>query len=92
MVFKAGDRVNYINDRYISMVDRGETGTVLFVSEGDLAHVRWDNFVEGRHTCSGACDDGHGWNVRFKNLDLATPADLGEICGLSQLSLSQLLD
>lgn len=80
MEFLPGQRVEYIGSKigiYLG-VNVGELGTVLadYCSK-DFVSVRWDMAQQGRHSCGGLCEYGHGWNVS-RNTIVHYVDDLGE--------------
>lgn len=84
-----GDRVCCVTDapEGNELIRVGMCGTIVHISyetPGKVFYcgVRWDSDVDG-HSCSGYCEDGHGWNVRPEAISpcdpLVEPAQ-GEEC------------
>lgn len=95
MDFEKGDRVYYVKPAGVMIdlgVGEGETGTVLYVERNkNLVYVRWDMFHKRRHTCSGRCEKGYGWNVGSTSLRHEV-IDLGDLpYHLSSESIANLL-
>lgn len=70
--FNIGDRVKAdINNPSGNMKIRvGDHGTVRDISDtGSIIGVEWDNDVDG-HTCRGACEHGHGWQMYYNEISL----------------------
>ncbi len=70
-MFEIGDRVHLLVDHPYNNPDLsfGETGTVCAI----IAHsvgVRWDKKIYVGHTCDGFCEDGYGWWVRSRDIQL----------------------
>jgi len=81
--YDVGDRVilQYDNPDDNPDLHNGDTGTVCADDPGDYSEwvsVRWDNEIEGGHTCEGTCDDGHGWNVGREYLSPYKEAEINE--------------
>lgn len=70
MDFKVGDRVVTIRDDYGH--GAGDHGVVVLVRRNSLA-VRFDEFSDKRHSLSGECTEGHGWNCEPDYLQHAEP-------------------
>lgn len=77
--FKVGDRVRVCDARDSDEhVDFGECGVVRGIHPANDYHrctcysVQFDKFNEGRHTCLGLCDEGHGWNCDEEMLEPAS--------------------
>ena len=65
--FAIGDRVMFIADE--GPLHVGDVGTIIGRdSFCDVFNVRWDEYHSEMHTCAGACEDGHGWNVEGKSI------------------------
>ncbi len=75
MRFQIGDRVvckvNHPDNNMEFVV--GSTGTVCSFY-GAAVGVCWDN-IESGQTCDGACEDGRGWIVSHRNIDLEEGCD-----------------
>lgn len=54
----------------LSLVKPNETGTILKLDRDDRARVRWDTWNRFKHSCKGLCEDGHGWVVSTRFLEL----------------------
>ena len=67
--FQIGDRVKAASDAFIA---QGETGTIVgfYNMNNDVLHVEWDKYSHARHSCSGLCKEGYGWNVWFYSVTL----------------------
>lgn len=65
MEFRSGNRVVFVGHPGVRLsVEKDELGTVLYVdTHHNIVFVRWDMFDDGRHTCDGLCENGHGWKV-----------------------------
>ena len=81
--FKVGDRVRVCDARDSDEhVDFGECGVVRGIHPANDYHrytcysVQFDKFNEGRHTCLGLCDEGHGWNC---DEDMLEPAKTDKV-------------
>ena len=69
--FNVGDRVVCV--RHATFVACGEYGTVCDIKYpfDDYIGVDWDKYdLDLRHTCSGNCEDGHGWYTRPEVISL----------------------
>ena len=67
--YQIGDRVRLTdNNPGNEMLSPGMTGTVIGVADdwsddGDVyLEICWDDNIEG-HSCSGKCENEHGWNL-----------------------------
>ena len=67
--FKVGDRVECIDDDS-GVITTGEKGVVVGVEFETIARVRWDKNGKDRHNCGGLCETGHGFNLKFSELNL----------------------
>lgn len=70
MTFKVGDRVVTILGDYGH--GAGEHGVVVRARH-DSYGIRFDEFSDRRHSLSGECTDGHGWNCEPEHLEHAEP-------------------
>lgn len=74
MPIQIGDRVEAVVDHPANSHDivSGMQGTVVHIYDGydgvEVVSVRWDRKVHCGHSCSGRCEDGYGWNVRYIDL------------------------
>lgn len=71
--FRVGDRVICV--RRIPFVACGEYGTVCDINKSfdtivDYIGVDWDKYNPALHTCSGNCEDGHGWYTTPSTISL----------------------
>lgn len=103
MIFRAGDRVVLLEDYPDDNEDlrAGALGTALANAEVDSPEyrdvddpdqwvpVRWDEAVTNGHSCSGRCEDGHGWNVPRRMITLLVGVEVevndSDIAGLDDL-------
>ena len=86
--FKVGDRVVCIRGDECSIVLVGDTGTVCKICNNgtifrNIVSVRWDRYDPRKHSCSGGCEVGRGWDVsasRIKHTDtlLNDELDIGD--------------
>ena len=66
--FKTGDRVRVVNRTLCGHTELlGKAGTVL--EDDPIPHIRFDDYIYG-HSCRHMCEEGHGWAVREKDLEL----------------------
>ena len=76
--FNIGDRVHARCDNPSNnkSIRTGDTGTVIVVYPFRLDHdkdeigVRWDSEIIDGHSLGGRCDNGHGWYVFARSLEL----------------------
>lgn len=74
--FHIGDRVICIDNREIfnKSIMVGDTGVVCeILMPSGVCGVDWGFHVDGGHSCSGSCPDGHGWRVEAQYIKLAEP-------------------
>lgn len=76
--FNIGDRVRCVRS-YQAGVYPGECGMVVAVKQNYL-YVRWDSFLETRHSCNGRCERDHGWNLPISHVVFAeSEVDFGDL-------------
>lgn len=77
--YRVGDRIICIKDYGIGAT-RGDLGTVikLFDNPKIAPTIRWDDYRPCRHSAGGLCENGHGWFIYHKNIELLEPHDLGD--------------
>lgn len=81
-MFHVGDRVKCV--RGFLGVHKEELGTIQNI-RGDGSgicdiSVRWDEYSTHRHDNDGLCENGHGWMVSARDLELVYCVnDLGEL-------------
>ena len=76
MRFEIGDRVQILVDHPYENPDivSGDIGTVCEVV-GGIVGVRFDYRISGGHTCDGNCEDGYGWQMFVRELELCEEDD-----------------
>lgn len=65
--FKIGNKV--IGNKNTPTVVGRRSGTIKYIYNDWMA-VEFDTAFPCGHDCSGVCKKGHGWNVRFNEVDL----------------------
>jgi hypothetical protein len=70
---KIGDRVRAIKNLGEDSIAQNEIGEVMMVSSPSIVWVRWEKFHENIHDCDGLCENGHGWAVGYKEIELVIP-------------------
>lgn len=70
MTFQRGDRVRFLGSDLGAPIAEGELGTVVHFAKSGGIGVRWDMAAWGFHTCSGRCDNLHGYYVPGYELEL----------------------
>lgn len=88
--FKEGDRVVLLYDHPDNNEDLvyGCLGTVVSDERpDDWVSIRWDDPINGGHTCDGLCEGGHGWNVPREQIKLAEDREINDedIAAISDL-------
>lgn len=80
--FHLGERV-----RFTTHIDPdegvgyGQEGTICSLENDygtENVGVRWDIELNKYHSCSGKCDNHHGWWVPYEDIEVVS-ADIGEI-------------
>ena len=91
--FRIGDVVS-ANDDYIEGnggIMRGNTGTVVWISDKGYVGVDWGKDIGG-HDCCGHCHHSQGWNVKGRDVSLVyRPSDDEEFEQADDSSLTELL-
>lgn len=76
-IFNVGDKVRVVKD----IDNKGLTGKIATVKEIEhnfkVASLEFDEHIDG-HDCFGITEDGHGWNVYYKYLELANKFKVGD--------------
>jgi len=69
-MFEIGGRVVCVVDHPDGNEDLivGCTGTVCEI-RSNVVGVRWDNEIWRGHNCGSKCDNGHGWRVKFFEIE-----------------------
>lgn len=74
--FVIGDRVVAIEsyDNNDSII--GKAGTIMYIDGFREMHVCFDEEIEYGHNLGGRCEDGHGWHMPARCLELFVEPDI----------------
>ena len=75
--FNIGDRVVCVVDRSFGNPDIlvGVCGTVCDLDEDGFIGVAFDHEIHIGHSCSGQCENGHGWYLRPNALSIVDDSE-----------------
>lgn len=73
--FIVGDRVVAIESYDDNESIVGKEGAIVHIDEYGI-HVRFDEEIELGHTLGGRCEEGHGWHMPARCLELLVEPDV----------------
>lgn len=87
MNFQEGDRVIFVRDTGSGLAFKdgkssiGRTGTVCKTDHGHfpLIGVAWDDAVSFGHRCDFRCENGHGWYVFKREIQIIFEDDCSDM-------------
>ena len=74
--FVIGDRVVAIESYDGNESIIGKAGTIMYIDEYREMHVCFDEEIELGHTLGGRCEEGHGWHMPARCVELLVEPDV----------------